>query len=71
MENSEFLESWRSEKQSYLHKLYLQQFAELRRLKRDTKITAAQKVKAKRQIVIKYKALRKKASVIFPNESEP
>jgi len=46
----------------YLDKLYMQQFSELRKLKRDRKLTAAEKIKVKRQIIIKYKALRRKAS---------
>ncbi len=70
MEDSEVPGSGRNEMQIYLHKLYLQQFAELKKLKADRKLDSGQKIKAKRLIVVKYKALRTKASVMFPNESE-
>ena len=48
-------------KKKYLNSLFLQQFNELRKLKRDRKLTPSEKLKVKRQIIIKYKALRRKA----------
>lgn len=52
-------------KKAYLDNLLLQQFNALRKLKRDGKLTPAEKLKAKRQIVIMYKALRRNADELL------
>jgi len=62
MENSNPNESGRNAKQRHIDKLYLKQFSELRKLKADKSKTLSEKVKAKRLIVIKYKALRRKVN---------
>jgi len=49
----------RTPKQAYLHKLRQAQFQEQRKLKRDKKLSPAEKMRAKRQIIIKYKHLRR------------
>jgi|GEM_PF-5312890 len=49
----------RSPKAAYLHKLRQAQFQEQRKLQRDKKLTPEQKRRAKRQIIIKYKHLRR------------